>query len=709
MHTRLIGTGLAAVAAALLLSPPAGAVTYAKGVDVSNWQGSVDWLQVGDDGYSFMFAKATEGTTFTDITYAVNRAGVQGVGLRLGAYHFARPAGASDAAIVASAVAQADYFVDVAQPKSGDLPPVLDLESTGGLAPTALVRWTQVWLDEVAARTDVDALIYASPSFWKTSLGDTPNFAGNGHPLWIAHWTKSPGPLVPAANWNGLGWTFWQWSKCESVPGFAHCVDADRANGPSAIPFALKAYPSGAPASSTPPTIVGTAKAGSKLAGIPGTWSGGKPVAFSYQWQSCDAAGAGCVPIAGATLETYTPTAADVGHALTVAVTALSARGSAVASTPPTLAVARSGSGAATAPAVVTAPQVTGSVEVGQTLTATVGAWTGPPSSFAFQWRRCDGAGAACAALPGATASSYVLTPGDIGATLSLVLTATGKGGSQSATAPTTAVVAAAPVPAAVARPLVAQPGAAGAVVTADGRATVTWQPGSVPDGTTVSLDPGEATPAITGSGVTLTLSPTQSTLPWPVDVVYAAAPSGQVAAFSADGRIWVPIDTLTSPSLQGSLLQGTYDVGGILHVLMRRTGHIAFFRPGRWGDPRRISPSAPLIRPVTPASVSRQRDGTLLLVTRLSTSSQAHLYASVLPTHGTQPPILKNGSRFAVPLGGGSTRTVQVLVLNSGGFPVRLRLSGRGIAARALVRIRVTAIDPWGRRGAFTLSFRAP
>jgi len=223
--------------------------------------------------------------------------------------------------------------------------------------------------------------------------------------------------------------------------------------------------------------------------------------------------------------------------------------------------------------------------------------------------------------------------------------------------------------------------------VTADGRATVTWQPGSVPDGTAVSLDAGETTPAIAGSGVSLTLSPSQSTLPWPVDVAYAAAPAGQVAAFSTDGKIWVPIDALTSASLQGNLLLGTYDAGGVLHVLTRRAGRIAFFRPGRWGDPRRISPKAPVVRPLTPLGVSRQRDGTILLVTRLSTSSQAHLYATVLPTHGAQPPILKAGSRFAIPLGGGSTRTVQVLVLNSGGFPVRLpalRAGSRDTGSRA-------------------------
>jgi GH25 family lysozyme M1 (1,4-beta-N-acetylmuramidase) len=706
---RLLRTSLVVLAAGLALAAPSGAATYAKGVDVSNWQGTIDWIQVGDDGYTFMFAKATEGLTFTDITYPVNRAGALGVGMRLGAYHFARPAGTSDATIVASAVAQADHFVDVAQPKAGDLPPVLDLEANGGLSQTNLTRWTQVWLDEVTARTGVHALIYVSPSFWKTSLGDTPSFAGTGNPLWIAHWTKNAAPTVPASNWNGLGWTFWQWSNCQSVPGFTHCVDADRAVGASVGPYALTAYPGGVPATSTPPTIVGTAKAGNKLAGLPGTWSGGKPVAFSYQWQSCDASGAGCSPIAGATLESYTPTAANVGHALTLAVTAVAPRGTGVATTPPTLAIAPSGSGSAAAPAVVAAPQVTGEAQVGQTLTGAVGTWTGSPTTFAFQWSHCDTSGAACTAITGATASSYVLTPGDIGATLSLIVTATGKGGSQSAGAPPTAVIAAALVPAAVVGPLVAQAGAAGAVVTADGRATVTWQPGAVSVGNSVSLDSGETAPAIPGTGVALSFSPTQATLPWPVDIAYAAAPPGQVVAFSRDGKIWTPITTLTAPLLAGSLLQGSYDAGGVLHVLTRQAGRIALFRPGRWGDPQRISPRAPVVRPMTPLTVTRQRDGTILLVTRLSTSSQSHLYAAVLPTKGRQPSILKNGSRFAVPLGGGATRTVQVLVLKSGGFPVRLRLSGKGIAARALIRIRVTALDPWGRKGAFTISFRAP
>jgi GH25 family lysozyme M1 (1,4-beta-N-acetylmuramidase) len=704
---RMVRTCLAALAAGFVLCAPVGAATYATGLDVSHWNGSIDWIQVAGDGYAFLFAKATEGTTFSDITYPLNRGGTQGLGLRIGAYHFARPGGSGDASITASAIAQADHFVDFAQPAAGDLPPALDLETRGGLSPANLVHWTQAWLDEVAARTGVHALIYASPNFWKTSLSDTAAFAGNGNPLWIAHWTTNAAPLVPASNWGGFGWTFWQWTKCTKAAGFANCSDGDRANGPSPAPFAIKPYPTGAAAPNAPPTIVGTAKAGAQLAGVPGTWSGGKPVAFTYQWQRCDAAGAGCAPIPGATLETYAATAADVGHALALTVAAASPGGTATASSPPTVAVAAAGSSGATQPAVLTPPLLSGTPQVGQTLTANAGTWSGSPSAFAYLWRRCDAAGATCTAVAGATGSSYVLTPGDIGFTLSLVVTATGKGGSRSASAPTTAAVAAAPVPAAVAGSLVAQPGLAGAVVTADGRATVTWQPGAVPVGTTVALVSGDAALTIPGTVVSLTLAPAQQApLPWPVDLAYAAAPTDQILGVSIDGKVWLPVPTLTSPALPEGVDTGSYAVGTTLHVLTRQAGQLALFRPGRWGDPRRVSPHAPVVRRLAPLTVTRQRDGTVLLVTRLSTSSQSHLYASV---QTARPLILKRGSRLAVPLGAGATRTVQALVLNAGGFPVRLHFAGHGLLRGALVRILVTAIDPWGRQGSFTVSFHAP
>ena len=674
------------LAAAAVLCAPARAVTYAKGLDVSNWNGLVDWIQVAGDDYTFLFAKATEGTTFTDLTYAVNRAGTQGLGLRLGAYHFARPAGSDDAGISSSAIAQADHFVDVAQPEPGDLPPVLDLETTGGLAPDALVRWTQAWLDEVAARTGTKGVIYASPHFWKTALGDTSVFAANGHGLWIAHWTKNASPTVPAANWAGLGWAFWQWTNCATVPGLARCGDGDRANGPSPVPFALTSFPSGAPGPSTPPTIVGAARAGAPLAGVPGTWNGGKPLSFTYQWLSCDAAGSGCTPVPGATLETYTPTAADVGHALAVSVTATSSAGAATASSTTSLPVAPAGAAAASRAAVLTPPGVSGTAQVGQVLTASAGTWSGSPTSFAYQWRRCDGAGSGCTPIVNAAASSYTLTPGDLGSTLSLVVTATAKGGSQTATAPTTAAVAAAPVPPAVAGSLVAQAGAAGAVATTDRRAVVSWQPGAVPSGVSVSLAAADAAPAITGTGVSLTFTPAQASLPWPVDVAYAAAPAGQVVGFSRDGKIWAPLASLATSALPAGVATGFYTDGSVLHLLTRRAGRIALFRPGRWGDPRRISLRAPVPKRLTPTRAIRQRDGSLLVVTRVLLPSQAHLYVGLVGWPAKQS-----------------------LLLQPGAIPLRLRVPARRLRSGVTARLRVAAVDPWSRRGTLTLAFRVP
>jgi lysozyme len=421
---------LAAVLVAVTLAAPAGAdaaVARARGIDVSHWNGVIDWIRVAGSGYRFVFGKATEGFTLVDPTYSVNRAGTEGFGLRFGAYHFARPSGASDAAATVSAIAQADHFVDVAQPRQGELPPVLDLEVKGGLSAARLGVWTQAWLDEVDARLGVQGLIYASPNFWKTALGNSPDFAASGHPLWIAHWTHNAAPLVPAGNWDGRGWTFWQWTNCSTVPGFAHCSDGDRMNGSDPGTVSIAAYPTGAPSPAAPPSIVGAAQTGRALAAVPGSWAGGKPVSFAYQWQSCDAAGANCVAVPGATTEKYVPGAGDVGHSLSVVVTATTDQGAASTSSAPTAAVAGAGTQPAARPEVITPPALSGTAQVGQTLTADVGTWTASPSRFAYQWQRCDANGAACVAIVGATGSTYALTPDDLGSTVTLSVTATGR------------------------------------------------------------------------------------------------------------------------------------------------------------------------------------------------------------------------------------------------------------------------------------------
>ena len=69
------------------------------------------------------------------------------------------------------------------------------------------------------------------------------------------------------------------------------------------------------------PTVVGTPQQGQALTSDPGHWAGG-PGSFTYQWNRCAAAGTPCTPIAGATAQTYVPTAADSGSRMSVTVTA---------------------------------------------------------------------------------------------------------------------------------------------------------------------------------------------------------------------------------------------------------------------------------------------------------------------------------------------------------------------------------------------------
>ncbi len=197
---------------------------YIEGIDVSHWQDTIDWVKVAADGKRFAFMKASEGVKYVDPTYTTNRAQANLNGLKVGAYHFAKPGtGTNDA------VTEADHFIATANWAGGDLLPVLDLEVTGGLNDANLQAWVKKFLDRIYAKTGVKAMIYTSPSFWKNNMGDTQQFAKDGYrALWIAHWTTAPSATVPAANWFGNGWTFWQYTSDGAVPGISGRVDLDR-------------------------------------------------------------------------------------------------------------------------------------------------------------------------------------------------------------------------------------------------------------------------------------------------------------------------------------------------------------------------------------------------------------------------------------------------------------------------------------------------
>ncbi|HEX9236183.1 MAG TPA: glycoside hydrolase family 25 protein [Actinomycetota bacterium] len=222
MVRRALVAGSVVLFAVVGLAVPASAKVKTSGIDVSHWQGDIDWTAVAAAGAKFVFAKATEGQTFDDPNYSANRTGAEAAGLAFGAYHYARPDSGTDDAVI-----EADHFIDTASPASGELIPVLDLEDSGGLSVDDLTAWTWAWLGEVDARLGVKAMIYTNPSFWETFLGDTDQFALGGYRLlWIANWFVHK-PSVPGNNWGGFGWTFWQRTDCASIPGISGCVDGD--------------------------------------------------------------------------------------------------------------------------------------------------------------------------------------------------------------------------------------------------------------------------------------------------------------------------------------------------------------------------------------------------------------------------------------------------------------------------------------------------
>jgi len=196
----------------------------------------------------------------------------------------------------------------------------------------------------------------------------------------------------------------------------------------------------GAPSSKAAPVLAGLAQVGQTLTVSSGAWSGRPPFTFLYQWQRCDASVSSCRSIADATAQSYTAVAADSGKRLAALVTAVVDAGAGRTRS----SLSEIVSASQTAPAGIRPPSIAGTAEVGQTLLATTGSWTGtPPLAYSYQWQRCTRPGS-CESIQSATGRAYQPGPADRGATLQVVVTASNANGSASATSSRSAAVAAA-------------------------------------------------------------------------------------------------------------------------------------------------------------------------------------------------------------------------------------------------------------------------
>ena len=173
-----------------------------------------------------------------------------------------------------------------------------------------------------------------------------------------------------------------------------------------------------APQTISPPAISGTATQNRTLTESHGSWTN-DPKRYIYQWEDCNSSGRGCAAIGGATRRKFTLTSADVGHTIRVQETATNASG---ASSPAISAATRVVS--PLPPSNTAPPSISGITTQGQILPESHGSWTNYPTSFTYQWERCDRSGRTCSAIAGATSRTYTLTAADVGDTIRVQETA---------------------------------------------------------------------------------------------------------------------------------------------------------------------------------------------------------------------------------------------------------------------------------------------
>jgi len=194
--------------------------TSLSGIDVSKFQGAIDWQSVKSSGITFAFARALEGETVHDSEFAANWHGMHEAGLIRGAYDFY--------VVEDSPESQAKIFSDLVSLKPGDLVPMVDIEqgsitSKNGSVPANMVSNLHQYLTLLEAHFGIKPIIYTNARFWNTYMDDS----FSDYPLWLAEYGVKA-PALPNG-WNS--WKFWQYSDSGDVPGINGAVDLDTFNG----------------------------------------------------------------------------------------------------------------------------------------------------------------------------------------------------------------------------------------------------------------------------------------------------------------------------------------------------------------------------------------------------------------------------------------------------------------------------------------------
>lgn len=241
----LSGTGLRAtkgVSSAMRAAISDSASTPLNGVDVSAFQGSINWTDVAGAGYNFAAIKSSEGNYYDDKPYYKDDVtGAVAAGMYVAPYHFANPPKSSGAAQADYAAVGADYYTGstTADYKVGGqyLPLVLDIEPDPyaaadntnecyGFSASAMVSWISSFVTEAKADTGALPIIYTTQNWWATCTGNSTEFTSD--PLWVAAYSPGTPGLLP----YGTDWAMWQYTDVGTVPGISgNDIDLDYFSG----------------------------------------------------------------------------------------------------------------------------------------------------------------------------------------------------------------------------------------------------------------------------------------------------------------------------------------------------------------------------------------------------------------------------------------------------------------------------------------------
>ncbi len=192
---------------AVLLNHPSKTEYPVRGVDVSVYQGTVDWQTLSAQDIDFAFIKATEGSSFVDSCFAYNYAEAQKQHMAVGVYHFF--------SYDSSGVAQAQHYINTVAPFEGMLPPVIDLEFYGDYKknPPSRERVAdelQDMLNALEQHYGVKPMIYATEKSYALYLSG--EYAQ--YDIWIRNVLSKPKLS------DGREWTFWQFTNREKLQGY---------------------------------------------------------------------------------------------------------------------------------------------------------------------------------------------------------------------------------------------------------------------------------------------------------------------------------------------------------------------------------------------------------------------------------------------------------------------------------------------------------